>query len=342
MSDTGITRRRTALTLIAAVLLLVPAAACASFPHVVARGESLSSIATTDGLSVEQLAAANGLSPSAELIAGSTIMIPAISSGVSTQPTASTPTVTPTVTPSATVTAGDGDGDGDGDGGSGAASSSAPVGGGYVVQPGDTLGAIAARAGMTVAQLAANNGLNPNGLLLAGTVLHVSGAGGASSESGTLSAPGQPVGVAAEGSPGGPPYPTPQTMSASEVGQIAGANGVPPSLAEAIGWQESGFNNDVVSSAGAVGVMQITPGTWGWINRTLVAGTPLAPADATSNVLGGVLMLRALLNSTGGNLALTAGGYVQGLSSVQQNGLLPATQQYVNDVTALTQQFGGG
>jgi LysM repeat protein len=342
VSDTEITRLRTALTLIAATLLLAPAAASASFPHVVVRGESLSSIAATDGLSVQQLAAANGLSPSAGLIAGSTIMIPAIGSGVSTQSTASTPAGTPTVTATAP------DGDGDGDEGSAAASSSAAapgstaVGGGYVVQPGDTLSAIAARAGTTVAQLAADNGLDPNGLLIAGSMLRVPGAAGSATASGTVSAAGQPVGAAAEGNGGGPPYPTPQTVSASEVGQIASSNGVPPSLAEAIGWQESGFNNDLVSSAGAVGVMQITPGTWDWINRTLVSGAPLAPADATSNVLGGVLMLRALLNSTGGNLALTAGGYFQGLSSVQQNGLLPTTQQYVNAVTALVQQFGGG
>ena len=42
-------------------------------------------------------------------------------------------------------------------------------GGGYIVQPGDTLSAIAARAGIRVAQLAAANGLDPNGLLLAGS-----------------------------------------------------------------------------------------------------------------------------------------------------------------------------
>lgn len=273
----------------------------------VAPGESLWSIAAADGLSVDQLAAANGLSPNAELIAGATIMIPPVTSGV--------------LTPSTATSSG--------------------TGTGYVVQPGDTLSAIAARAGTTVAQLAADNGLNPNGLLLAGVVIHLPEGGNVSGVSGSRAATGQPV-SAAEGSSSGPPYPTPQTVSASEVGQIAGANGVPPSLAEAIGWQESGFNNDVVSSAGAVGVMQILPGTWDWINRTLVAGTALAPADAASNVAGGVLLLRELLDSTGDNAALAAGGYYQGLSSVQRYGLFPSTQQYVNDVMALAQRFGGG
>ena len=150
------------------------------------------------------------------------------------------------------------------------------------------------------------------------------------------------MGVAAEGNPSAPPYPTPERVSASQVGSIASANGVSSSLAEAIGWQESGFNNDLVSTADARGVMQILPGTWDWIQRSLTAGSPLAPASASDNVRGGVLLLRSLLNSTGGDPAMAAAGYFQGLSSVQQNGLYPATQQYVNDVMALRQQFGGG
>ena len=46
------------LSLAAAGLLIAPSWAAADFPHVVAAGESLSSIAATDGLTVDQLAAA--------------------------------------------------------------------------------------------------------------------------------------------------------------------------------------------------------------------------------------------------------------------------------------------
>ena len=89
--------------------------------------------------------------------------------------------------------------------------------------------------------------------------------------------------------------------------------------------------------------MQILPGTWAWIQNTLAqGGPPLAPASAADNVRGGVLMLRSLLNSTGGDPALAAAGYYQGLPSVQQNGMYSSTQQYVNDVLALRSQFGGG
>ena len=167
------------------------------------------------------------------------------------------------------------------------------------MQPGDTLSSDrGARSGISVSQLAADNGLDPNGTLLAGATIMIPGAGASAS---VASAEGQPVGAVAEGDPTAPPYPTPERVSASEVGSIASANGVPPSLAEAIGWQESGFNNDLVSSADARGVMQILPGTWDWIQRTLTPSDPLAPASAASNVRGGVLLLHSLLDSTGGD-----------------------------------------
>jgi soluble lytic murein transglycosylase-like protein len=131
-------------------------------------------------------------------------------------------------------------------------------------------------------------------------------------------------------------------VSPSEVGSIAEANGVPASLAKAIAYQESGFNNSLTSSADARGVMQILPGTWNWIGENLAGQTPLEPASAASNVRGGVLLLHSLLNATGGNEGLAAAGYYQGLPSVLQNGELPETQQYVGNVRALQGQFGGG
>jgi hypothetical protein len=57
------------LLLTATAALCAPATASAAFIHTVAPGESLSSVAATDGLSVYQLAAANGLSPDSQLLA---------------------------------------------------------------------------------------------------------------------------------------------------------------------------------------------------------------------------------------------------------------------------------
>jgi LysM repeat protein len=320
--------RKLLLPLAVGFALAAPTAASANFLHVVSPGETLTSIAATDGLTVDQLAAANGISPDTQVIAGSTIAIPPQGGSVASSTTVST----------TGSSAGDGDADSD-DGGS--TSTAAPASGGsYVVQAGDTLSAIAARAGMSVDSLAALNGLNPDAYLLSGTVLKLSGGTGSTATSASA-ASSQPVGAAAQGSSGGPPYPTPERVSASEVGSIAAANGVPPSLADAIGWQESGFNNDLVSPADARGVMQILPGTWQWINSSL-APSPLSPNSAADNVRGGVLMLHSLLNATGGNEAMAAAGYYQGLPSVLQHGLYSDTQQYVNNVMSLASQFGGG
>ena len=314
---------RILLSLAAATILASPAAASADFPHVVASGESLSSVAAADGLSVSQLAAANGLSSDSLLISGATLQIPPQSSGG---------------TDSTDAGASDSSGAGTSDS---SVSSSAPSestssggSGSYVVQPGDTLSALAANAGTSVDQLASANGLDPAGILPAGAVLNLSGSSGSSGAQESVST--------ASGSSSGSAQPTPETVSAGEVGSIAASEGVSPSLAEAIGWQESGFNNDLVSSTGAVGVMQIEPGTWDYIGQSLAGPPPLQPASAHDNIRAGTLLLHSLLADTGGDPALTAAGYYQGLQSVRQNGLYTDTQQYVNNVLALQQHFGGG
>jgi LysM repeat protein len=273
--------------------------------YVVQPGDTLTAIAARDGTTVSQLASANGLDPMAPLLSGTVLQL---SGGAQTS--------------------------------SGSLPQSASPGGSYTVQPGDTLSGIAARAGMSLSDLASLNGLNPLEPLLSGTVLRLAGSG----PTGTGSiATSQPVGAAAEGNAVSPPYPTPQTVSPSEVGSIAAANGVPPALAEAIAYQESGFNNAAVSTSDARGVMQILPGTWDYIQNSLTPGTsPLAPASASDNVRGGVLLLRSLLNATGGNDAMAAAGYYQGLPSVEVNGMYGDTQQYVNNVLALEQRFNGG
>jgi LysM repeat protein len=313
-------RLRALLPVAAATMLTVPAAASAGFPHIVAAGESLTSVAASDGLTVDQLAAANGLSPDASLTAGSTLTIPPGTPGVAGSEAGSGETESSSEETGSST--------------EGAASNA----GSYVVQPGDTLSAIADRAGMSVEELAVVNGIDPNAPLLSGAVVRFAGS---STEAPPIGTPAAEGAQASEGSGSVPPYPTAETVTPSEVASIAAENGVPPSLAEAIAHQESGFNNDLTSSADARGVMQILPETWDWIGKTLAGPAPLAPASAASNVRGGVLLLHSLLNETGGDSALAAAGYYQGLSSVLQEGEAPSTEQYVGDVLALQRQLGG-
>jgi soluble lytic murein transglycosylase-like protein len=129
-------------------------------------------------------------------------------------------------------------------------------------------------------------------------------------------------------------------LSAVQVGTLAAQQGVPGSLAAAIAWQESGFNNAMVSGANARGIMQIMPGTWSWVQANL-AGARLDPSSPTDNVRAGALYLAHLLRETNGDAALAAAGYYQGLSSVRRIGMLPETRQYVANVLALRSRFGG-
>jgi LysM repeat protein len=309
------------LILTIAAAAWAPATASAAFQHVVAKGETLSSVAAADGLSISQLAAANGLSSDSQLITGSLLAIPPQDASAG-ESAVSSPATGSSAGPSSPV-ASSGDGT-------------------YVVQAGDTLSALAARLGVSVNSLAAANGLDPSGLLISGTTLHPVGGSGSSAAPATTEMVSTSTSTSTSPSSGGGAQPTAQMVSSSTVGSIAASEGVPSSLAEAIGYQESGFNNGMVSSTGAVGVMQIMPSTWNWIGQNLAGPPPLSQASATDNIRAGSLLLHSLLSDTGGDAAMAAAGYYQGLQSVRAHGLYADTQAYVNNVMALRQRFGGG
>jgi soluble lytic murein transglycosylase-like protein len=73
--------------------------------------------------------------------------------------------------------------------------------------------------------------------------------------------------------------------------QAAQAQGVPPSLALALAQRESGLNPNAVSSAGAIGVMQLMPST--------AAQLGVDPYDANQNIQGGVSYLAQLYQQFG-------------------------------------------
>jgi len=278
-----------------------PASVSGAGTHTVAPGESLGAIAARSGTSVAALAAANGLDPAAYLLSGTVLRLQG--SGGSS---AAAPTATP------------------------AASTAAPKPlGSYTVRAGESLGSIAASSGASVAQVAAANGLDPSRPLPIGTVLKLPGA---SSPSASGPAPAKTVVPAAA------PYASAGRISAGEVKQVASGHGIPPSLAAAVGWQESGFNNGVVSSANARGVMQILPGTWQWVQDNL-ARERLDPSSPRDNVQAGSLYLAQLARDTGGDLPTAVASYYQGLSSVRKDGMFPETERYVANVLALQRRF---
>src|SRR5207237_2097109 len=59
----------------------------------------------------------------------------------------------------------------------------------------------------------------------------------------------------------------------------AAVYGVDPALARALAWMESGFQEDVVSNVGAIGVLQLLPETWDWVDVVLLGERTPRTAD---------------------------------------------------------------
>jgi len=303
------------LLLTALTVLATPAAASAGVPHVVAPGESLWGLATAQNMTTRAFAAANGLPHDARVVAGTTVQLPTPSEAAGALSQAAPG---PTSSAGAPATA---------------ATAAPPVQGAYTVRPGDTLSGLAASSRIPVAQFAQMNGLDPSAPLLSGTAVKLPTGAPAPARAAQAAPAAQIV-------PAASPAATPGRVSASEIAHEAAHQGVPGSLATAIAWQESGFNNAVVSSANARGIMQVMPGTWDWVASNL-ATSRLDPASPQDNVRAGVLYLGSLLRSSGGDPATAAAGYYQGPASVARIGMLPETRRYVDNVLALRSRFGG-
>lgn len=109
--------------------------------------------------------------------------------------------------------------------------------------------------------------------------------------------------------------------------------GVSERLLKAIAYTESGFQANVTSSAGAMGIMQLMP-------STASAYGVSDPYDAYQNIMGGAAVLKDLLNMFQGNQSLAIAGYNAGCGNVKKYGGVPPfteTQNYVAKVTSLMQ-----
>ena len=119
----------------------------------------------------------------------------------------------------------------------------------------------------------------------------------------------------------------------AEIARWAAHYGVDARLVRALAWQESGYQNHVVSSAGALGVMQVTPATWEFVEVVLI-GRRIA-RTAAGNVRVGTAFLRHLLRLFRGDERLALAAYYQGAKAVRERGLFPETRTYVEAVRSL-------
>ncbi|WP_051350645.1 lytic transglycosylase domain-containing protein [Caloramator sp. ALD01] len=122
--------------------------------------------------------------------------------------------------------------------------------------------------------------------------------------------------------------------------EVSRKYGVEEELIRAVIKQESGFNQNAVSKAGAIGLMQLMPST--------AKSLGVNPYDALENLDGGTRYLRNLLNSFSGNKALALAAYNGGIGRMKRLGVdtveeiskMPTeTRNYVNKVLKNYEQY---
>jgi len=122
------------------------------------------------------------------------------------------------------------------------------------------------------------------------------------------------------------------------VHEAARRHSVDPALVKAVISTESGWNPTAISHKGAVGLMQLIPGT----AQRFGVGNPFDPAQ---NIEAGTTYLRSLLDRYKGDLNKSLAAYNAGERAVDRNGGVPPiweTQRYVLKVTGAYFQPGSG
>ena len=130
-----------------------------------------------------------------------------------------------------------------------------------------------------------------------------------------------------------PPTATPADARArriqpSEIDSAAQRYGVDPALINAVISQESGFDPNATSSAGAAG-----PDAADARHRAGLGVTN--PYDPAQSIDGGTRYLKSLLDKFGGNTSLALAAYNAGAGAVEQYGGIPPypeTQNYVSSI----------
>lgn len=266
------------------VSLLAPPAA-AHETHEVEPGDTLSELAVRFDMSPAELMAENELSSADRIRIGQILSIPHPSRGADSAATSQTSGI-------------------------------------YTVPPGDTLGHIAIRLGVTRAGLVEANGLADPDRIRIGQKLAIP-PGGVNQDAAARY------------------HELPERL-ASDPDRLAlvplferwsEANSIPVDLVMSLAWQESGWNPEAVSHKGAMGVGQIMPETGVWVATDLIGRPELDTSNPEDNIRISARYLRWLVDYLGSE-ELALAGYYQGPGAVRAGIMYADTELYVASVLA--------
>ena len=109
--------------------------------------------------------------------------------------------------------------------------------------------------------------------------------------------------------------------------------GLDPGLVRALAWHESGYQPQIVSPAGARGVMQVLPVTKQYVETVLLHRR--VPWTVEGGIEVGVVFFRQLLREFWGSERLALAAWYQGPASMRRHGQFRATRHFVANVLAL-------
>jgi soluble lytic murein transglycosylase-like protein len=215
----------------------------------------------------------------------------------------------------------------------------------HIVKPGDTLSEIAEQYGFSLQELIWLNGIDDPDMIFPGEQIVLAAPGNEWVAEATVAE--EPV-VAEEeawvevpqGGTGLPPY-FDQWDIEWLIEFYANEYGWDPNLIKAQAWQESYWRQDEISWTGAIGVMQIMPGTAAEMNDWYFGRDRDVWYSAEDNIEMGVAYLSVLYEETG-SVRLALASYYQGWWSVQNDGMFPDTKQYVRRIMRFQEQFANG
>lgn len=128
------------------------------------------------------------------------------------------------------------------------------------------------------------------------------------------------------------PAPAPQPSTARElVTQAAKLAGLPPALVHSVARAESAYQTNVVSHKGAIGIMQLMPGT--------AAALHADPHDPKQNVDAGAMYLRELLLKYDGTVSKALAAYNAGPGAVDKYHGVPPYRETINYVNRVIQLY---